>query len=281
MLQKLSNSWRLVKASARVLQADKELLVFPLVSGLAVILVSASFFLPLVFTGAASERLASGDANVLAYAVFFLFYLCQYFVIIFFNTALVGAAMIRLDGGNPTLGDGLRLAMSRLGPIFGYAMIAATVGLLLRALRERAEGLASLAVGFLGMAWSLATFLVVPILASREIGPLEAVKESARLLKRTWGEQVAGNFGLGAVFVLIYLGLLVAGIAAVAAALMSGVMAVAVTTAAVVVLAFVLTALVQSALSGIYAAALYRFATTGEVGAGFDQHLLADAFVAR
>lgn len=278
MLQKLSNSWQLVKASAGVLRADKELMVLPMVSGLALILVSATFFLPLLLTD--QSGLMDGDFNALHGVVLFLYYMAQYSVIIFFNSALVGAAMKRFDGGDPTLMDGLSMAWSRLGTILGYAAIAATVGLLLRLVSERAGFIGKLVIGLLGMAWSLATFLVVPVLVSHDVGPIEAVKRSTQTLKKTWGEQVAGNVGLGFFFGLSYLALGIVGVALLMAAVSTQVAALIVATAVVVVVAFILMAAVQSALSGIYSAAVYRFATHGDAK-GFDPQTLQAAFVQR
>ena len=136
----------------------------------------------------------------------FLFYLVQYFIIFFFNSALVGAAMIRLDGGDPTVRDGLRIASSKIVPIIGYAAIAATVGLILRIIEERAGFIGRWIAGLFGLAFTVATFLTVPILVTRDVGPVEAVKESAVLLKKTWGENIIGNAGMGLVFFLFYLG---------------------------------------------------------------------------
>jgi hypothetical protein len=127
----------------------------------------------------------------------FLFYLVQYSIIFFFNCALVGAAMIRLDGGDPTVRDGLRIASSRIVQIIGYAAIAATVGLILRLIEERAGFIGRWIAGLIGLAFTVATFLTVPILVSRDVGPVEAVKESAALLKKTWGENIIGNGGMG------------------------------------------------------------------------------------
>ena len=114
--------------------------------------------------------------------------------------------MKRLDGGNPTIGDGFAIANSRLANILGYAFIAATVGLILRAIQERVGFLGKIVVGLIGAGWSVATYLVVPVLVAREIGPIDAVKESASLLRRTWGENVIGQAGMGFAFGLIYLG---------------------------------------------------------------------------
>ena len=175
-----------------------ELLWFPVISSIAAMLVAATFLVPSFLTG-----LFDGGAGPVSIVVGFLFYLCQYFVIFFFNTALVGAAMIRLEGGDPTVADGLRIARSKLGVILGYAAIAATVGLLLKAASERAGAFGKILIGLLGMAWTVGTFLVVPILVTRDVGPIDAVKESMTLLKRTWGENVAGNVGIGLAFGII------------------------------------------------------------------------------
>src|SRR5690349_15974807 len=139
MFDRLSRSWELVKSSWAVLQQDRELLVFPLISSIAMLAVIACFALPVIgiygFDGLG--RAFGGHTTLAQYAAAFLFYVVQYFVIFYFNAALVGAAMIRLDGGDPTVSDGLAIANSRLGSIFGYAMIAATVGMVLRMLQER------------------------------------------------------------------------------------------------------------------------------------------------
>lgn len=283
MFERFSRSWNLIKASAGVLSKDKELLVFPLLSTICSLIVLAAFVLPALGMGAL-DNLHSGSAGtqVGVYVLAFLFYLVQYFVIFFFNSALVGAAMIRLDGGNPTVGDGLGIAFRKLVPILGYAAIAATVGLILRSMQERAGFLGRIAIGLIGVAWTVATFLVVPVLVTRNIGPIDALKESATLLKKTWGENLIGQGGVGVVFGLFYALLAVVGIVAIALvgagtqnALLAGV------TAAIVAFAFVLTALIQAALSGIYSAALYRYATAQETPAGFDSQLLQHSFAVK
>ena len=276
MMTKLHNSWELVKASAKVLQADKELIVFPLISGAALVVVSASFVLPLFLFGSGFTVPEEG-AGVLGYILLFLFYLVQYTVIFFFNSALVGAAMIRLEGGDPTVGDGLRIAISHLGSILGYAAIAATVGVILRTARERAGFLGKIVVGLVGLAWNLATFLVVPVLVTRNIGPIQAIKESAAILKRTWGEQIVGNVGLGFVFGLLFVGLTIVAVPTLIFAMGTGEGAVIGVAVAVFVLAYLALALINATLSGIYSAALYRFATEGDAGR-FDDDLMRRAF---
>jgi hypothetical protein len=277
MFARFSRSWELIKASGEVLRQDKELLLFPLFSAIATLIVSASFIVPLILTGAFERSIAPGDET--AYMVFlFLFYLVQYFIIFFFNSALVGAAMIRLDGGDPTVRDGLRIARSRFVQILGYAALAATVGLILRIIEERAGFIGRWIAGLLGLAFTVATFLTVPILVSREVGPVEAVKESAALLKKTWGENIIGNGGMGILFFLFYLAVIGIGFVFVFGVSQTGNPALIVLTLAMVVLAVVAVALVQSALQGVYSAALYRYASQGDAGGSFSTSLLGEAF---
>lgn len=275
MFQKLSNSWQLVKASASVLQADKELVVFPLISFGALVATFVIFFAPFAVFGLGGQ--VSQSMEIVGWVVMFLFYFAATFIMVFFNTALVGAALIRLEGGDPTVKDGLRIARERLDKIFAWSLLAATVGMVLRAVRERAGWLGRLVVGMIGIAWNLATFLVVPVLVTRDLGPVDALKESANLLKKTWGEQIAGNLGLGAVFGVA--GVLYTGVAVVVVGLSvaTGSAWIIALAVAAVVLGYALLALLSATLNGIYSAALYRFATTGEAGY-MDRRLLENAF---
>jgi hypothetical protein len=276
MFEKFSRSWELVKASAAVLRADKELMLFPVVSTLCTLLVLATFAVP-----AFALDLFARDFNVL-HAVFgFIFYFCQYAVIIFFNCALVGAAMIRLEGGDPSFADGLNIAKSRIGAILGYAAIAATVGLILQALKDKDNNpLVRILGSVIGVAWTLATFLVVPVLVSQDIGPIDALKRSVELLKRTWGENAIGNVGIGAAFGLITAAVvIVGGLITFGVATLNWKLAIAV--ALLFVVGLLLLGVCQAALSGIYSAALYRYATDGQAPTGFEGAGLQGAFRAK
>lgn len=276
MFDKFSRSWELVKASASVLRSDKELLVFPILSGIAAMIVVATFAIPVFALRIFEDGVGVGGA-----VLGFLFYLSQYFVIFFFNSALVAAAMIRLEGGDPTVADGFNAAKARIGPILGYAAIAATVGMILQALKNKDNNFLVRMIGSgLGVAWTLSTFLVVPVLVQQNVGPIEAIKQSVNLLKRTWGENAIGNVGLGLVFGLMMAGVIIVGvILAIMAASVSAGLAIAI--AVLVVLTAVALGIVQSALAGIYSAALYRYATVGEAPAGFESTGLQKAFDAR
>ncbi len=275
MFAKFSRSWELVKASAAVLRSDKELLVFPLVSGIATLIVLATFAAP-VF----AFKLFANGVGPVNIAVGFVFYLCQYFVIFFFNSALVGAAMIRLNGGDPTVADGLRIARERMLPILGYAAIAATVGLLLQFLKNKDNSVIRLLGSLLGTAWTVASFLVVPVLVANKVGPIEAVKKSIELLKTTWGENAVGQLGIGFVFGFIMAAVIIAGVALsflgfTISPYLGGSLVI------LTVLSALTVGIIQSALSGVYAAALYRFANDGVAPQGFEGMNLQTAFQAR
>ena len=269
-----SASWELVKASFRVLKADKELMIFPIISSIGLVIVTLSFFVPSIFAGLFSEN----NWGIMSFVVAFLYYIVQYAVIFFFSTALVGAAMIRLKGGDPTVKDGFRIAFSRFGAIMGYAVIAATVGMILKAIAKKG-GLGKMISSILGFGWSVATFLVVPVLAVEGLGPIEAIKRSVSHLRRSWGEQIVGNFGIGAVFALVFIltillyipimWLVVTYIQTTWVIILTGIL---------MVLFLMIIGLVQSTLSGVYTAAVYQFATTGESSGFFDENLVRQAF---
>lgn len=278
---KFGRSWALMKASANILRQDKELMLFPLLAGLASLIVIATFAWPVYTLFAHHQADFEGQrrhVSPLFMLVSFLFYFVQYGVVIFFNVALASAALIRLNGGNPTLGDGMRTAMGKLPNIIGYALIAATVGMILRALQERLGFVGRIVAGLLGFGWTVATFLVVPVLAAQDVGPVDAVKRSTSLLRQTWGENLIGNAGIGlAGGILTFCLIFASGVLFFAAAATHSV-ALMVIVGVVAVIALIALSLFQTAMHGVYSAALYRFAEQGDPGQGFDRALLESAF---
>jgi hypothetical protein len=279
MFKRISNSWQLVTASAKVLKADKELMVFPIISAVGVLIISVTFFVPMVLTNFL-DSLFSERLQAFSFIVMFLFYIVQYTVIFFANTALVGAALIRLRGGDPTVADGVRIASQRFVPILGYALISATVGMILRSLSNKTEsGIGRIVINIIGMGWNIATYLVVPILAVENVGPIQAIKRSVELLKKTWGEQIAGNLGLGAFFGLVSFLIIASGGGLIFVLAINQVhFAFLIALAILVVLALVLVGLINSTFNGIYTAAVYQYAIDGETGGFFDPETIQNAF---
>lgn len=286
MFQRLSAGWQLAKQSLNVLRLDKELLMFPILSGLACLVVTASFAAPLIFSGML-ENVANQEgnnpaapANLLFYGLIFLFYFSTYFIIIFFNSALVACAIIRLKGGDPVLRDGVGAAMARLPQIIAWAFVSATVGLILKIIESRSEKVGRFLTSLLGMAWSVTTFFVIPVLVVEKAGPIEAIKRSVSIMKNTWGESLAANFGIGTItFLGMLVGLVPIGFGVAA---LSGQMVVLgiilIVLGAIMVLAV---SLISSAMGSIMLAALYIYAEEGTVPGGFDENLIQAAFASR
>lgn len=277
MFAKIKNSWNLIKASAAVLSADKELIIFPILSSIALLIVTASFAIPMFMAGVFDQFL-SGKSEIFHYILLFFFYFVQYTVIIFANSALIGAALIRLRGGDPTVGDGFRIAFGHLGTILGYALIAATVGLILRWIADRSRTLGRLVVSLIGLAWNLATYLVVPVLVVENVGPVEAVKRSASLLKKTWGEQIVGNISIGLIFGLISVLVLLVGVPLFIWAATAESIAGMIIVGVVVVLILVFLSLISNTLEGIYVAAVYHYIAQGQTGGFFSKEMIEGAF---
>jgi hypothetical protein len=275
-VERIRRSWGLVKSSWSVLRADKELLLYPVASGLVTFMAVALVFLVWLASGGL-DRLSDESFGIIDLVLVFIFYFVVSTVVIFFNSALVAAADIRLEGGDPTLSDGFRIAFSHIGAILGWAAIAATVGLVLQALRERG-GAAGAIVSLIGtMAWSVITFLVVPILVVEGVGPIEAIKRSASLLRTTWGEQIVGNFSIGLVVGLTFLAALVLG--GIAVFVLSSVATVLGVLAAIVLVgSLIILGLIGSALSGIFNVALYRYAVGKDSSRFFPAETLGGAF---
>ncbi len=275
---KFSNTWSLMGASWEILKKDKEMLVFPLISGICCLLVMATYAVPLYASGdwMPPGQEASFGEQFNYYSLLFLFYFVNYLVIVFFNSAIVACAVIRMRGGDPTVMDGLRAAGARIHLIIGWALVAATVGLILRIIEDRAEKVGQFVVAFLGMAWSAVSFLVIPILVVEQKGPLAALSDSTRMLKKTWGEQLIGNFSFGFVFfvltipaiLLVIIGMSLVGTGSTAALFFTGGLA---------VIYIVGLALVQSALQTIFQTAVFLYARDNKVPEGFQEQMLQDS----
>src|SRR5581483_11173043 len=107
---------------------------------------------------------------------------------------------------------GFRAAMARLPQIFAWALVSATVGVLLKVIENAHERVGAIIADLLGLAWSIMTFFVVPVLVVERVGPVDAVKRSISLLRETWGEALVGRAGLGFILFLLALPLILVAI---------------------------------------------------------------------
>ena len=278
MFERISTGWHLAKQSLHVLRLDKELLLFPLVSSIACMFVLASFAVPMFMTGAFEipEEGLSTAQQVLYGVLGFLYYFVSYFVVIYFNSALIGCAIIRLKGGDPTVMDGIGAASARLPQIAGWALVAATVGFILKAIESRSERLGAIVAGLLGMAWSIMTFFVIPVVVVEKTGPINAVKRSIAIMKKTWGESLAANFGIG---FITFLACLVGALPIIGGAfLLSTSVVLGGVLIGLGIVLILIVSLISSALNSIVVAALYVYAAEDKMPAHFDEGLIRTAF---
>lgn len=280
MFETFRRSYHIFRESLGVLSKDKELLLFPVLSGIFSILAFGSMVFAGWTTGFFERLLNAGErsleANLLGYAATFVWYFVSWFIVLFFNVAIIHCARMRLDGGDPTVADGFRASMSHLGRIAAWALVSATVGVILKAIAERNRIVGKIITSLIGAAWSIATFFIVPVMIFERRTLMESVKASTGLIRKTWGEGLAGHFGIGAFIMLLVLpGLLfpIVGflISPTAAIIGLGIM----------VLYWLILAIVSSALSAIYRTSLYLYATQGRTPAGFTPAYVENAFAAK
>ncbi len=207
----------------------------------------------------------------------FLFYLVNYFVIIFFNVGLVFCVRKILYGQQTTFSEGLKEAWSRFGQILGWAAISATVGMVLQFLRENAGLPGKIVAGLMGMAWNLLTFFVIPVLVFEGVGPIEAIKRSGSIFKRTWGESVVGQFSVSAIIGLLS----ILGIVPIVLAVVTEQAALIVGAVLLAVVYWFMLGIIAASLNGIYRTALYVYASTGQVSPLFTHQAITAAFQPR
>jgi hypothetical protein len=205
---RLSNGWSLAMNSFTVLKENRQLIIFPILSGISMVLVIGSFVVAaLAAAGWDVENLQDTNThNVVNYLILFVYYVINYFIIVFFNMALVHCTHLYFMGEEVTIRKGLQFSVSRIGVIFAWAVFAATVGTLLRLLQDNLGKIGKIIVSLIGIAWSVTTFFVVPVIAYEKLGPLDAFKRSTSLMKEKWGESLSAGFSFGLVQLVFFLG---------------------------------------------------------------------------
>jgi len=292
MAGKINNGFQISRQSWNALVQNKQLIAFPIISGIGMIIVSVLFFIPEVLLAQPVLQAidAGGEASTMQYAialvVLFLYYLAVYFVIIFSNTALVGAVMRMIRGESATVGDGLTVARERLGKIFTFAFISATIGVIARMItssgRDSDNVLVQIFTAILGGliqgAWNLMVFFVVPVIVVEDISVKQSLKRSVEIFKNTWGENFVGSMAVSGVSCLAYILVVILTVAMIAAGIYLEMLALIIAGVILMIFGIILVALLNGAVNGIFQASLYHFAQTGESGPFIDTKLAQEAF---
>jgi len=281
MIESLKRSWNLTKESWQVLVKDKELMIFPILSAIVTLIVIASFVAPVsLFWGALEKNFSFDETtrNVVGAIILFCFYFITYFVIIFFNVAILECVSMRFGGGDPKFKDGLDAGFRNLGRIAQWAFLSGVIGVILNQIERKLGFIGGIIRRLLGGAWTIVTFFAVPVMIYEKTSPWQAMKRSGSIIKKTWGESLTAYIGLGAVQgLLVFLSIipLMGGVALAVATKNFVILAV---IGGLVVLFWIAMAIVFSTLKQIFRAALYVYATTGEVPSVFSQDNIKGAF---
>jgi len=194
---RLSNGWTLAINSLKVLKENKQLIIFPVLSGISLVLIMGSFVLVFLGVNGWSDENIEDPGTIGNYLYLFLFYLVNYFIVVFFNMGLIHCTRLYFRGEEVSINAGLRFSLSRIGTIFSWAVFAATVGTILRIIQEESGIIGKIITGIIGIVWNIATFFVVPVIAYEDLGPIAAFKRSSQLMKQKWGESLGATFSFG------------------------------------------------------------------------------------
>jgi hypothetical protein len=260
-----SRGVRLAKISWGVVKQDRSMLWLPVLSFGCSLLLTVAFGAAIWGAGLPEDRLEPAH-----YVILFVLYVALAFVSIFFNAAVIGMAMKRLRGEDASIRDGLGLARAHVGKIFVWSVITATVGMVLRAIAERSGIIGRIVLSVIGVAWNVITFFVVPVLLFEPVGVTDGIKRSASIFRQRWGETFIGNGAIGLVIFLASLVVIAVSVPLGMAAPALGV--------AVGVIGLGALAAIGVACTGVFNAALYRYATTGEASGAFTVEDLRSSF---
>ncbi len=280
---RLSAGWNLGMTSLKTIRNNPELMLFPIVSSVVLIAVVLSFVLSAVgmlmgfnaIFGDGSFSYANGAVEHglgewLIYVIIFAFYVISYFLIIFFNVGLVYCSKRIFEGEQTSFKEGFRYATSRTVTIFMWAILAGTVGFVLKMIQERGGAIGNIVSGLVGIAWSVATFFVVPVLAYEDVNPIDAIKRSGQLVREQWGEALGANFGLG---IFSFLGFFIAVALGIVSSFIHPLMGIITG-----ILAFLFVQIVVSAARMVFISATYQH-VHGDPYGDFDSEILDSAFV--
>lgn len=268
-MSRMRRGWALTKKSWAVLREHRELIRFPLYGAVATIVPAIVFLGPGLYLFDQDEL--AGAIPLVAIGVYALSVIG-----FFFSVALAACADMIFRGQQATVADGLAVARSRFPQICGWAAVNTAISAVMGVLENQGGIGGQIAARLVGMAWSLVTFLAVPVIAIEGTGPFQTIGRSASMFRQRWGQQITGNIAIGgAVFLfgvlpavlLIVLGVAVWSSASFLGALLVVIGAIGLATAM----------LISKALSGIFGVALYRYALDGETVGGFTQEDLESA----
>lgn len=279
---KFKASLIIVRESFALLRYDKEIVWFPVLSAitflLSLALLSAVYYFAV--GGGSFESLKSlenaeqGVKNLTVYGTLFGYYLLVFFITNFFQAGIFIIVHARFSGENLSMSEGLRGARKRAGKIFLWSIISATVGVVLQIVSDKSKLVGKIIAGLLGAAWNILTYFSLPSLVIGQASITDSFRESAAMIRRTWGETIIVNFGVGLVFGLATMLLIVIGVVIL---ILFPTIPVAIGVGGTLLILIILLTILSSSLSSIFKLVLFEYARTGTVPQGFSADVVQNA----
>jgi len=270
---KFKASKTIVMESWKVMMLDKEIMWFPVISTISTIL--AILVIGTIFFMASAAGLLEATnrpfSDIFAYGLLLIGYTLVYFVINFFQAGLFFVVQGRFTGQNLSLKDGINSAQKQINKILLWSLVLATVGLVLQIIASKSKIIGSIVSSILGAAWNILTYFSLPALVIGNLDVKESFKESANIMKKTWGEAIIVNFGVGLFFGVITFLLIALSIGIIVLVPTFAVIASVIT---LFVIAIIIMTIISSTLSSIFKLALFDYARTGRVPQGFSEDII-------
>jgi hypothetical protein len=269
---KVANSWKLTRASFKVLLRNPKLIVYPAITFVVCVLILIGF---VGYSYAMDAWIKETDRSRLMLVTMiligsFITYFIMTFVAVLSNAAIVGISGMLLQGKVPTVKDGYTIALSRFGSLTIWAGMTSIVTFL--------SSFGRFFLSAVGIAWSVLTYFVIPVMIFEGVGPFKGVKRSKDILKARWGESLITNFGIWTVLSLIYL---VLALIFLLLSLLFLTMYAVVLFYSMLLLLVITTftfGLVGYTLKGILMASLYWYSVTGDPGFDIPEGPLKELF---
>jgi len=279
-LGKFKASWRLFVQSFNLLMKDKEIVLFPILSTITLMIAAAIFCAGTVFSGLVviGEEEAQVTNPAVFYGVVFAYYVIAYFLLTYFRVGLTSVVYERINGGDIGFGEGMSRASKIGGKIFVWSLLAGTVGIILRIISDRSKWLGKLVASLLGAAWGIVTMFIAPTLLLDNVSVWQSVKNSAVVFKKTWGETLILNISFGLITMLILFTNIVLFFILGSFVISSGLGSVGIIILGILfILSIIVISIISTSLTEIFKVALYSYARFGIIAEGFSPEFIVGA----
>lgn len=283
-MEQFKRSWDITKATFSLINSDRKMLLFPLLGGIFSVIILLLFAIPFLAATIVQDVSGAQLGSGMFYILLFLFYLCVTFVSVFCNVGVIYIAKSRFENKKVTFGQAVSFAFSQFKEILLWSIVSAIVGVLLNIIENIGRNrngqpniVAMIMRSVLGAAWSIATLFVVPIIVYKDLSPFEAIKESLRTVRKTWGESLIRHFGLGIIQTVVTIIGVVIGIILIMLAFSIGFLPLVMLGFALTIIFVVVVSLVFSVANAVFNTALYVYATTGKTPQAYTSADMKDA----